>query len=225
MKKPILIGITGGTGSGKSTVAKSIYRNFKKESIAIIMQDSYYKDQSHLTFEERTKTNYDHPHAFDTPLLIEHLEKLLRGEAIEMPIYDFTVHNRKKETVKEEPKDIIIVEGILILEDKRLRDLFDIKIYVDTDADIRILRRLTRDIRDRGRTLESVIDQYLSVVRPMHLQFIEPTKRYADLIVPEGGKNRVAIDILVSTIKQHLSEHPQDEVQINPAQELLTSDS
>lgn len=225
MKKPILIGITGGTGSGKSTVAKSIYRNFKKESIAIIMQDSYYKDQSHLTFEERTKTNYDHPHAFDTPLLIEHLEKLLRGEAIEMPIYDFTVHNRKKETVKEEPKDIIIVEGILILEDKRLRDLFDIKIYVDTDADIRILRRLTRDIRDRGRTLESVIDQYLSVVRPMHLQFIEPTKRYADLIVPEGGKNRVAIDILVSTIKQHLSEHPQDEVQINPAKELLTSDS
>lgn len=213
MKKPILIGITGGTGSGKSTVAKSIYKNFKKESIAIIMQDSYYKDQSHLTFEERTKTNYDHPHAFDTPLLIDHLKALLSGEAIDMPIYDFTVHNRKEETIKEEPKNIIIVEGILILEDERLRDLFDIKIYVDTDADIRILRRLTRDIRDRGRTLESVIDQYLTVVRPMHLQFIEPTKRYADLIVPEGGKNRVAIDILVSTIKQHLSEEP---VQVKP---------
>lgn len=213
MKKPILIGITGGTGSGKSTVAKSIYKNFKKESIAIIMQDSYYKDQSHLTFEERTKINYDHPHAFDTPLLIEHLKTLLSGEAIDMPIYDFTVHNRKEETIKEEPKNIIIVEGILILEDERLRNLLDIKIYVDTDADIRILRRLTRDIRDRGRTLESVIDQYLTVVRPMHLQFIEPTKRYADLIVPEGGKNRVAIDILVSTIKQHLSEEP---VQVKP---------
>ena len=225
MKKPILIGITGGTGSGKSTVAKSIYRNFKKESIAIIMQDSYYKDQSHLTFDERTKTNYDHPHAFDTPLLIEHLETLLRGEAIEMPIYDFTVHNRKKETIKEEPKDIIIVEGILILEDEKLRDLFDIKIYVDTDADIRILRRLTRDIRDRGRTLESVIEQYLNVVRPMHLQFIEPTKRYADLIVPEGGKNRVAIDILVSTIKQHLTEQPQDESSFSHVQEILKSDS
>jgi len=225
MKKPILIGITGGTGSGKSTVAKSIYRNFKKESIAIIMQDSYYKDQSHLTFDERTKTNYDHPHAFDTPLLIEHLETLLRGEAIEMPIYDFTVHNRKKETIKEEPKDIIIVEGILILEDEKLRDLFDIKIYVDTDADIRILRRLTRDIRDRGRTLASVIEQYLSVVRPMHLQFIEPTKRYADLIVPEGGKNRVAIDILVSTIKQHLTELPQDESSVSHVQEILKSDS
>ncbi len=221
MKKPILIGITGGTGSGKSTVAKSIYRNFKKESISIIMQDSYYKDQSNMTFEERTKTNYDHPHAFDTPLLITHLEAMLKGKAIEIPIYDFTIHNRKKETVREEPKDIIIVEGILILEDKRLRDLFDIKIYVDTDADIRILRRLTRDIRDRGRTVESVIDQYLGVVRPMHLQFIEPTKRYADLIIPEGGKNRVAIDILVSTIKQHLAEEPVDEHQKADVNEIL----
>jgi len=212
MKKPILIGITGGTGSGKSTVAKSIYRNFKKESISIIMQDSYYKDQSDMTFEERRRATWYHAHAFDTPLLISHLEMMLKGQAIEMPIYDFTIHNRKKETVREEPKDIIIVEGILILEDERLRNLFDIKIYVDTDADIRILRRLTRDIRDRGRTLESVIDQYLGVVRPMHLQFIEPTKRYADLIIPEGGKNRVAIDILVSTIKQHLTEGPVDEL-------------
>ncbi|HSL85518.1 MAG TPA: uridine kinase [Bacteroidales bacterium] len=221
MKKPLLIGITGGTGSGKSTVAKSIYRNFKKESISIIMQDSYYKDQSDMTFEERTKTNYDHPHAFDTELLIRHLKSLLSGEAIEIPIYDFTIHNRKKETVREEPKDIIIVEGILILEDERLRNLFDIKIYVDTDADIRILRRLTRDIRDRGRTLESVIDQYLGVVRPMHLQFIEPTKRYADLIVPEGGKNRVAIDILVSTIKQRLAEKPTEEIPRADAESIL----
>ena len=221
MKKPLLIGITGGTGSGKSTVAKSIYRNFKKESISIIMQDSYYKDQSDMTFEERTKTNYDHPHAFDTELLIRHLKSLLSGQAIEIPIYDFTIHNRKKETVREEPKDIIIVEGILILEDERLRNLFDIKIYVDTDADIRILRRLTRDIRDRGRTLESVIDQYLGVVRPMHLQFIEPTKRYADLIVPEGGKNRVAIDILVSTIKQRLAEKPTEEIPRADAESIL----
>jgi len=206
MRKPILIAITGGTGSGKSTVAKAIYSNFKKESISIIMQDSYYKDQSDLTFEERTKTNYDHPHAFDTDLLIEHLKQLVSGHAIEIPIYDFTIHNRKKETVREEPKNIIIVEGILVLEDQRLRDLFDIKIYVDTDADLRILRRLTRDIRERGRTMESVIDQYLKVVRPMHLQFIEPTKRYADLIIPEGGKNRVAIDILAATIRQHLAQ-------------------
>lgn len=206
MRKPILIAITGGTGSGKSTVAKAIYSNFKKESISIIMQDSYYKDQSELTFEERTKTNYDHPNAIDTDLLIEHLKQLIAGHAIEMPIYDFTIHNRKEETIREEPKDIIIVEGILVLEDQRLRDLFDIKIYVDTDADLRILRRLTRDIRERGRTMESVIDQYLKVVRPMHLQFIEPTKRYADLIIPEGGKNRVAIDILAATIRQHLNQ-------------------
>lgn len=221
MKKPILIGITGGTGSGKSTVAKAIYKNFKKESISIIMQDSYYKDQSDLTFEERTKTNYDHPHAFDTDLLITHLNQLLQGEAIEIPIYDFTIHNRKAETVREEPKDIIIVEGILILEDERLRNLFDIKIYVDTDADIRILRRLTRDIRDRGRTVESVIDQYLTVVRPMHLQFIEPTKRYADLIIPEGGKNKVAIEILVATIKQHLSDGKELETPKENVRDIL----
>lgn len=210
MSKPMLIAITGGTGSGKSTVANAIYRNFKQETISIIMQDSYYKDQSDLTYEERTKTNYDHPHAFDTDLLISHLDSLLHGKAIDIPIYDFTIHNRKKETIREEPKDIIIVEGILILEDERLRDLFDIKIYVDTDADLRILRRLTRDIKERGRTLESVIDQYLGVVRPMHLQFIEPTKRYADLIVPEGGRNRVAIDILVSTIRQHFFDDTLD---------------
>lgn len=207
MSKPILIGITGGTGSGKSTVAHAIYNNFKGESICIIMQDSYYKDQSHLTYEERTKTNYDHPHAFDTDLLIQHLKDLQAGKAIDVPIYDFTIHNRKPECKREEPKDIIIVEGILILEDPRIRELLDIKIYVDTDADIRILRRLVRDMRDRGRTVESVIEQYLTVVRPMHLQFIEPTKRYADLIIPEGGKNKVAIDIMVSTIKQHLQKN------------------
>ncbi|ASW43001.1 uridine kinase [Clostridium isatidis] len=204
MKKPILIGISGGTGSGKSSIADAIYSSFSNECIAMIQQDMYYKDQSHLTMEERVKTNYDHPQAFDNDLLIKHLKDLCNGTPIEKPIYDFSVHNRAKETIRVEPKNIIIVEGILVLEDPRLRDMLDIKVYVDTDADIRILRRLTRDINERGRTLESVIDQYLNIVRPMHMQFTEPTKRYADIIVPEGGQNKVAIDILVTKIKDIL---------------------
>ncbi len=202
MKKPIIIGITGGTGSGKSTVAKAIFKSFHENSIAMIMHDSYYRDQSHLTFEERTRTNYDHPMAFDTDLLIEHLNDLLSGRPIDMPSYDFTVHNRKKTTSRVFPKDVIIVEGILVLEDARLRDLMDIKIYVDTDADLRILRRLKRDIEQRGRTLKSVTEQYLNVVRPMHLQFTEPTKKYADIIIPEGGHNKVAIDVMVNSVRE-----------------------
>lgn len=202
MKKPIVIGISGGTGSGKSTIARAIYKSFPESSIGMIMHDSYYKDQSHLTFEDRILTNYDHPMAFDTDLLIEHINSLIKGESINMPSYDFTIHNRKKETKKFFPKDIIIVEGILVLEDERLRDLMDIKIYVDTDADIRILRRLKRDIEQRGRTVKSVIDQYLSVVRPMHMQFTEPSKKYADIIIPEGGHNRVAVDIMVNSVKE-----------------------
>ncbi|WP_195263679.1 MULTISPECIES: uridine kinase [unclassified Clostridium] len=201
MKKPILIGITGGTGSGKSSIADAIYSSFSNECIVMIQQDMYYKDQSHLSMEERVKTNYDHPRAFDNDLLIKHLSDLMNGIAIDKPIYDFSNHNRAKETVRIEPKDIIIVEGILVLEDERLRELLDIKVYVDTDADIRILRRLVRDINERGRTVDSVISQYLDVVRPMHMQFTEPTKRYADIIVPEGGQNKVAIDILVTKIK------------------------
>ncbi|UUM12953.1 uridine kinase [Proteiniclasticum sp. QWL-01] len=201
MKKPVLIGITGGTGSGKSTVANAIYNSFGEKSICMISQDSYYKDQSHLSFEDRVKTNYDHPMAFDTDLLIDHLQRLLAGQPIEMPTYDFTIHNRTKEVKIVEPRDIIIVEGILVLDDKRLRDLLDIKIYVDTDADIRILRRLVRDIEERGRSVSSVVDQYLSVVRPMHMQFTEPSKRYADLIIPEGGHNKVAIDVMVRSVK------------------------
>lgn len=204
MKKPILIGITGGTGSGKSTIADEIYNSFSEECIAMIQQDAYYKDQSHLTMEERTKTNYDHPKAFDNDLLIEHLNCLMNGEPIKKPIYDFTIHNRSEEKINVEPRDIIIVEGILVLEDERIRNLLDIKVYVDTDADIRILRRMLRDINERGRDVDSVVEQYLSVVRPMHMQFIEPTKRYADIIVPEGGHNKVAIDILVSKIKDTL---------------------
>ncbi|MGL5354546.1 MAG: uridine kinase [Clostridium sp.] len=204
MNNAILIGITGGTGSGKSSIADEIYSSFSDECIAMIQQDMYYKDQSHLTMEERVKTNYDHPRAFDNDLMLEHLKGLIKGETIQKPIYDFAQHNRSKETVRVESKRIIIVEGILVLEDERIRDLLDIKVYVDTDADIRILRRLVRDIDERGRTVDSVIDQYLSVVRPMHMQFIEPTKRYADIIVPEGGQNKVAIDILVSKIKDIL---------------------
>lgn len=204
MNKPILIGITGGTGSGKSTIAKAIYNCFGEDQIAMIMQDSYYKDQSNLTYEERCKTNYDHPNAFDTKLLIEQIKQLIKGNSIDKPTYDFTVHNRAKETEKIEAKPIIIVEGILILEDSELRDLLDIKLFVDTDADIRILRRLQRDTKERGRTVDSVVSQYLDVVRPMHLQFTEPTKRYADIIIPKGGNNKVAIDVVVKFIKEHI---------------------
>lgn len=204
MQKPILIGITGGTGSGKSSIADTIYSSFSNECIAMIQQDMYYKDQSNLSMEERVKTNYDHPKAFDNELLISHLNDLINGIAIDKPIYDFSKHTRSHETVRVEPREIIIVEGILVLENKELRDLLDIKVYVDTDADIRILRRLVRDINERGRTVESVINQYLEIVRPMHMEFIEPTKRYADIIVPEGGQNKVAIDILVSKIKDIL---------------------
>ncbi len=204
MKKPILIGITGGTGSGKSTVAKEICSKFPEDCIAMIEQDSYYRDQSHLSMEERVKTNYDHPDAFDNDLLVSHLESLIAGKEIQKPIYDFSVHTRKKEAVRVEPRDIIILEGILVLSDLEIRKLLDVKIYVDTDADVRIIRRLVRDINERGRSVDSVINQYLTVVRPMHLQFIEPTKRYADLIVPEGGHNKVAIDIISANIKHIL---------------------
>lgn len=207
MKRPLLIGITGGTGSGKSTVTREIVNSLPKESITIIEQDAYYKDQSNLTYEERVKTNYDHPDAFDTKLLVKHLNMLLNGQAIEKPMYDFSIHNRKKETVRIEPRDIIILEGIMILQEVEIRDILDIKVYVDTDADVRIIRRIVRDMNERGRTLESVINQYLNVVKPMHLQFVEPTKRYADIIIPEGGYNKVAVDILVTKVLSILNNN------------------
>ncbi|MDX9917464.1 MAG: uridine kinase [Gudongella sp.] len=199
MKSPILIGIAGGTGSGKSTVTREI-RNAIQDNVAVIEQDSYYKDQSDLSFEERVQTNYDHPFAFDNELLIDHLKKLLNGESVEKPIYDFENHNRSKETVTVEPRQIIVLEGILVLFDEELRDLMDIKLFVDTDADVRVIRRIVRDIKKRGRTLDSVIKQYMSTVRPAHMQFIEPTKRYADIIIPEGGYNKVAIDLIVTKV-------------------------
>ncbi|RDI44081.1 uridine kinase [Falsibacillus pallidus] len=199
--KPIVIGVAGGSGSGKTSVTKAIYEHFTGHSILMIEQDYYYKDQSELPFEERLKTNYDHPLAFDNDLLIEHLKSLLNYEAVEKPVYDYTIHTRSDETITVEPKDVIIIEGILVLEDERLRNLMDIKLYVDTDADLRIIRRMLRDIKERGRTMDSVIDQYINVVRPMHNQFIEPTKRYADIIIPEGGHNHVAIDLMVTKIQ------------------------
>jgi uridine kinase len=206
MHKPVVIGVTGGSGSGKTSVTKAIYESFKGHSILILEQDYYYKDQSHLPFEERLKTNYDHPLAFDNDLLIQHVGQLLRYESINKPVYDYSLHTRSNEIIEVGPKDVIILEGILVLEDERLRNLMDIKLYVDTDADLRIIRRLMRDLKERGRSIDSVIDQYVNVVRPMHNQFIEPTKRYADIIIPEGGHNHVAIDLMVTKIKTILEQ-------------------
>lgn len=206
MHKPVVIGVTGGSGSGKTSVTKAIYESFQGHSILLLEQDYYYKDQSHLPFEERLKTNYDHPLAFDNDLLIDHVEQLLRYETIYKPVYDYSLHTRSSEVIEVQPKDVIILEGILVLEDERLRNLMDIKLYVDTDADLRIIRRLMRDIKERGRSIDSVIEQYVNVVRPMHNQFIEPTKRYADIIIPEGGHNHVAIDLMVTKIKTILEQ-------------------
>ncbi|MFJ7979360.1 uridine kinase [Lysinibacillus xylanilyticus] len=200
-KRPVVIGIAGGSCSGKTSVTRAIYDVFRDHSVVVIEQDFYYKDQSHLTFEERLGTNYDHPLAFDNDLLIEHLKKLLVRQPIKKPVYDYVQHTRAQEVIHVEPVDVIILEGILVLEDADLRDLMDIKLFVDTDSDLRIIRRIMRDIKERGRTTDSVIDQYLSAVRPMHNLFIEPTKRYADIIIPEGGDNEVAIDLMVTKIK------------------------
>ncbi|MEA1974102.1 MAG: uridine kinase, partial [Bacillota bacterium] len=201
MIKPLVIGIAGGTGSGKSTVANSIFKKLPEKNISILEQDAYYKNQDGMLLEMRKKTNYDHPLAFDTELLIEHIISLNNNIKIKKPIYDFENHTRKIETIDILPKEILIVEGIMVLEDKRIRDLMDIKIFVDTDADVRIIRRIMRDIKERGRTLESVIEQYFATVKPAHDQFVEPSKKYADIIIPEGGLNKVAINVIVSNIE------------------------
>ncbi|GAA0457218.1 uridine kinase [Alkalibacillus silvisoli] len=204
--KPIVIGVAGGTGSGKTTVTRTICDQFENTSILMLEQDSYYKDQSHIPYEERLNTNYDHPLAFDNDLLLEQIDLLRKRQSVEKPVYNYELHTRSNETITIEPQEVIILEGILVLEDERLRNMMDIKVFVDTDADIRIIRRMMRDIKERGRTLESVMDQYINVVRPMHLQFVEPAKRYADIIIPEGGQNHVAIDLLSTKIKSIIDQ-------------------
>ena len=206
MEKEILvIGIAGGTGSGKTTLMNNLIKQFEND-VTILSHDNYYKRHDDLTYEERCQLNYDEPAALETDLMAVHLDQLRRGEAIDCPVYDFTVHNRSDETVRIVPKKVIIVEGILIFENKPLRDLMDIKIFVDTDADVRLCRRIKRDVNKRGRTLESVLTQYQQTVKPMHEKYVEPSKKYADIIVPEGGKNWVALDMIVGHIGRYLEE-------------------
>ena len=203
----VIIGVAGGSASGKTSIAKQLYDYFKgHHKVKILKQDDYYKDQSHLSFEERAKTNYDHPFAFDTDLLVEHLKKLKKKERIEKPTYDYTLHTRSSVTEVIEKRDVIILEGIFVLAEPSIRELCDILVYVDTDSDIRFIRRLKRDIEERGRSLQSVCEQYLTTVRPMHEQFIEPSKKYAHIIIPEGGSNHVAVDLLTTKIKSIIDE-------------------
>ncbi|MBC8424210.1 uridine kinase [bacterium] len=205
---PVIIGVAGGTGSGKTTVALRVQEAAPGRTVQIIHHDSYYHDNSHLAFKDRAKINYDHPNAFDTALLVEHLKMLKAGEAVDVPVYDYATHSRLPDTRRVEPADIIFVEGILVLESEPLRELMDIRLYVGVDADERFIRRLKRDTSERGRSVESVIDQYMNVVRPMHQQFVNPTKKYAHLIIPRGGHNQVAIDLIAAKIKAiHQARH------------------
>ena len=200
-KPPLVIGIAGGSGSGKTTLAELILAHIGAEKISFLPHDAYYRNQDHLAYQERVKVNYDHPDSLETSLLVAHIQALRAGQVIELPVYDFTIHSRKKETISVQPRSIILVEGILILYEKVLRDLFDVKIFVDADADIRFIRRLNRDITERGRSMESVITQYQSTVRPMHLEFVESSKRYADIIIPEGGRNSVALEMVIARLE------------------------
>ena len=200
----LVIGIAGGTGSGKTTITRKIMERFGEE-VTVLYHDNYYKAHHDLTYEERTKLNYDHPNAFDTEMMVEDLKKLREGSAIECPIYDYTIHDRSDDTLTIQPSRIIVVEGILIFHEETLRKLMDIKLFVDTDADERILRRILRDVNERGRTLDSVINQYLTTVKPMHEAFVEPSKRYADVIIPVGGENQVALDMVLGRMSTHLA--------------------
>lgn len=204
MQRTMVIGIAGGTGSGKSTLADRLKEAFEGEMVSL-SHDYYYKSNEHLSYEERTKLNYDHPNAFDTELLIEHVKQLKEGKAIEHPVYSFVEHTRMKEKVKVEPARVILVDGILIFENKELCELMDIKVFVDTDADVRIIRRLLRDVQDRGRSMTSVISQYLNTVKPMHEEFVEPSKKRADIIIPEGGFNSVALDMLLERVRSFIA--------------------
>lgn len=203
----LLIGIAGGSASGKTSIARKISETFKDHSVRIIKEDDYYKDQSHISFEERTKTNYDHPFAFDGELMCEQIEQLVSGRAILKPIYDYAEHNRSSITEVVEPANVIIIEGLFVLDNQELRKRLNIKVFVDTPGDIRFIRRLQRDVKDRGRSLDSVVNQYTNTVRIMHDQFIEPTKKYADIIIPEGGNNWIAIDLLCAKISRIIEEN------------------
>jgi len=203
--KPLIIGIAGGSGSGKSTVARRVADSLPGARVAFLDMDAYYRDHPHLTMEDRRHINWDHPDTFDLTLLAEHLESLSRGEAIDKPVYDFVSHRRSPETVRIEPSEVIVIDGILLLVDERVREACDVKVYVDTDADIRLVRRIRRDMAVRGRPLEEILDQYLHTVQPMHLQFVEPSKRYADVVIPRGGENAVAIDLLLASIARRLT--------------------
>lgn len=205
MSHPIIVGIAGGTGSGKTTVARAIYDRVGRDRIEWISHDSYYRNFEGLSDEERHHINFDHPDSLETELLVRHLDVLTKGSAVEVPIYDFTTHSRKEETKRAEPRKVIIVEGILVLGERELRNRIDIKLFVDTPPDIRFVRRLMRDISTRGRSVESVIEQYMTTVRPMHEEFVEPSKRYADLIIPEGGENTVAIDAIIARVEHLLA--------------------
>jgi len=205
VSKPLIIGIAGGSGSGKSTVARKVAEALKALSVAFIDMDAYYRNFTNIPLEERRRINWDHPDAFDFDLLTEHLRELGARKTIEKPVYDFVTHLRSDNVVRVEPSDVIVIDGILLFVDQRVRDLCDVKVFVDADADIRLIRRLRRDMRARGRPLNEIIDQYLSTVQPMHLQFVEPSKRYADIIVPRGGHNEIAIEMIVAKISRRLA--------------------
>lgn len=214
--RPIVIGVAGGTGSGKTTVSQAILSRVGPSRIAFLQHDSYYIDLSHLSFEERTQVNFDHPSSLDNELLAQHLDSLIRGEAVDVPIYDFGRYNRRSESMHVTPHPVVLVEGILIFAEPALRDRMDVKIYVDADADMRFIRRLKRDIQERGRSIDAVIEQYLTTVRPMHLEFVEPTKRYADIIIPRGGLNAIAIDMVVARVERLLADAQAADTGIGP---------
>ncbi len=211
MAKLLVIGVAGGTGSGKTTVVQKIVEALDARDVVVLQHDSYYRDRSHLSPEERAHINYDHPDALETELLVAHLQQLVAGNPVEIPVYDFATHTRRPKTIRVEPTSVVILEGILVFVDPKLRSLMDMKIFVDTDDDVRFIRRMERDIRERGRSRKSVVQQYLSTVKPMHLEFVEPSKRYADIIIPEGGYNVVAVDLLVSKLKSLLERRRPDE--------------
>ena len=203
--KPFIVGVAGGSGSGKSTVARNLAQALHAESVAFIDMDAYYRNFEHLALAERRKINWDHPEAFDWPLLVEHLGRLAAGDAVDKPVYDYVTHTRSGQSVPVPAADVVVIDGILLFSDARVRDLCDVKVFVDADADIRLIRRIRRDINKRGRPLDEVLEQYLTTVQPMHLQFVEPSKRYADVIVPRGGHNSIAIEMLVAKIQRRLA--------------------